>query len=409
MPLFLFIVSWRLWMIHIRTSFVKNIQWKLLEMKIPKEILKTPKAMEQVFASLYSSYSYGPNKYAKYWDGKVEPWFSFEMVGYSGGVYFYVYVPAGNKNMVESSVYSQYPDAEINEIDDYTELLPAYLPNEVYDIWGTELHLANENYLPIRTYFYFEESDEDKRLDPLSAIAEAMSKLKKDEMIWLQFLISPTGEQTGNEWIKEGREKIDEIVGRKKDEKKKEPFLDVYAWAKNFLWAPVEHPTWPSDDKKKEEGKAKILSPDEQELVKAIDNKISRLGFEAFIRFVYIDRQDSFSPANVGAIMGAFHQFNIQNLNRFKPKNLTVFDSLLARIFPRYKNFRVLSKKRKMFDYYKQRRFGKYNKTREEEFSILNTEELATIFHFPTIMVGAPKIRRAEAKKGSPPPGLPIE
>lgn len=409
MPLFLFIVCWRLWLIYVRTLFVKNIKWKLLEIKVPKEILKTPKAMEQVFASIYSSYSYGPNKYAKCWDGKVESWFSFEMVGYEGGVYFYAYVPAGNKNMVESSVYSQYPNAEISEIDDYTELLPAYLPNEVYDVWGTEFHLAAENYLPIRTYPYFEESDEDKRLDPLSAVAEAMSKLKKDEMIWLQLLISPTGEKTGNEWVKEGRDKIDEIVGRKKEEKKK-PFVDIiHAWVKNFLWAPTEYPVWPSGDEKSKETKAKTLSPDEQELIKEISNKISKLGFETFVRFVYIDRRDSFSPANVGAVLGAFHQFNNYNLNGFKTKNITSFDSLLARIFSRYKNFKVLMKKQRIFNWYKQRRFGKYNKTREEEFSVLNIEELATIFHFPTIMVGAPRVRHIEAKKGSPPPGLPIE
>ncbi|MEK9154552.1 MAG: hypothetical protein AAB596_00540 [Patescibacteria group bacterium] len=410
LPIFLFSIFWKVWIIYIRTRTISKIKWKLFEIKVTTEVLKTPKSMEQVIAGLYASYSYGLNWLKKYVDGEVEKRFSLEMVGTSSGVYFYIYAPADSQNLVESAVYGQYPEAEINEVEDYADFVSSVLPNEVYDVFGMELGLARDSFYPIKRYYYFEAMVEEQRIDPIAAISEVMSKLKEDEKIWIQILISPTGSATGNDWKKEGEKKIDEIIGRKKDKKSGGFFSDINVFINNFLWAPVEPPIWPGE-KKPDAPTNRTLSPDEQDLVKEIYNKISYLGFEFLIRFVYIDRQDSFSPANVSAIMGALHQFNTQNLNAFKPNTMTItnYDSLLARIFPSYKKMIVLYKKRRLFNYYKQRRFGQFNKIREEKFSVLNTEELATIFHFPTVIVKAPSLKRVEAKKGSPPSGLPTE
>ena len=39
---------------------------------------------------------------------------------------------------------------------------------------------------------------------------------------------------------------------------------------------------------------------------------------------------------------------------------------------------------------------------------ILNTEELATIYHFPGVTVGAPSMPRLQARRAEPPAGLPV-
>ena len=39
---------------------------------------------------------------------------------------------------------------------------------------------------------------------------------------------------------------------------------------------------------------------------------------------------------------------------------------------------------------------------------ILNTEELATIYHFPTTFVEAPALQRLGSRRGEPPAELPI-
>lgn len=411
LPILLFPLFWNLRMIYIRTRFINDIEWIMLEVKIPKEVFKTPKAMETFFSEMAAIYSFGIKPVDTYLKGRVESWISFEMVGYAGGVHFYIYVPSKYRNLVESAIYAQYSEAEINLSEDYTELLGSVLPNKIYDVWGTGLVLAKENFYPIKTYQYFEEMQEEKRLDPISAISEVMSGLKEGEMIWLQILISPTSALTGNNWQKEGQDKINDIAGKKKDEGKKRGLGGaIYEWMRNLFFAPVKYPDWPGGKKEERPANLKFLDPYEQDVVKAIGNKISKFGFETVIRFVYLDRQDSFSPLNIAAIMGSFQQFGLAHLNSFKPDaTITAKSGWLAHFFSKYKESIEFSKKRRIFDSYRLRRFGKYNKTRLEKFSILTAEELATIYHFPAIMVKAPRLRKVEAKKGEPPAGLPVE
>jgi len=410
LPLFLFCIAWYLYLIYLRTKYIKAIEWSMVELKVPENILKTPKSMEQIFAAMAGIYSFGLTSINVYIEGQVELWISFELVGYSGGVHFYVYFPTKFRNLLESAIYSQYPDAEIHPAQDYTELLGADLPNKTYDLWGTDFILTKESYYPIKTYPYFEEDIEERRVDPIASITEAMSNLKEGEMIWIQILISPTGDFQimPNLWQKEGEEKIGEIAGRPKATKQKS---NAFAeWTRNVILAPSEPPVWGA---KGEETPPllRFLHPGEQEVVKAIANKISKFGFETDIRWIYLDRRDSFSRNNVSTIMGAFHQLRTENLNSFRPnkKTMTLKTGWLPKIFPRYKKFIELSRKKRLFEGYIKRRFGRYNKTRPEKFPILNTEELATIYHFPSAVVAAPKLKKLEAKKGGPPPELPIE
>ncbi len=411
MPLIAFFVAWKLYMMYIRFRYIQSIEWSMVELKIPENILKTPKSMEQIFAGMAAIYSFGFKDVEIYWDGKVEPWISWEMAGYSGGVHFYIYFPTKYRNLLESAIYAQYPNAEIHPTEDYTELLGSVLPNKVYDLWGTGYSLSKENYYPIKTYPEFEEAKEERRVDPIAAITEVMSNLKEGEMVWLQIMISPSDEPSGNFWQKEGLEKIEEIAGRSSNKKGGSFGSTILDWGRNVFWAPSELPTWPGDTKETTQPNLRFLHPAEQDIVKAISNKISKFGFETIVRFIYIDRIDSFTMANVSAVMGAFQQFRAQNLNSFRPdkKTITQKTSWLGKFFPRYKRMFEFSRKRKLFDGYVSRRFGRYNKVRPEKYPILNTEELATIYHFPTMTVEAPRLRKLEAKKGGPPAGLPIE
>ena len=59
LPLIAFFIFWDFWLLYLHVRFVKAITWKLLEIKVPKNVLKTPKAMEQIFAAAHAPYSYG--------------------------------------------------------------------------------------------------------------------------------------------------------------------------------------------------------------------------------------------------------------------------------------------------------------------------------------------------------------
>ena len=219
LPLVLFFVFKDVWFFYIRTLFIRKIKWVILEIKVPRNILKTPKAMEQVFASLYASYSFGMSIWDRIWDGKVEPYISFELVGNEKGIFFYVRIPDDKRNLVEAAIYSQFPDAEIEETEDYVETLPEVLPNKTYDIWGTDLIYVRDYLYPIKTYLKFEEDIDERRIDPISSITEVMSKLKDGEHLWMQYLISPTGSPSGKEIVKEGKELVESLIKGKKPKK----------------------------------------------------------------------------------------------------------------------------------------------------------------------------------------------
>ena len=409
LPLVLFYIFWEFWVYYVFVSYVRAQKWVLLHVRIPELVEKTPKAMEQVFASMYATYSFGLKFLEKYWEGKmVEDSTSFEILGINGGIYFQIRVLERYRNIIESAIYSQYPDAEITQGDDLVQLsFPKVLPNKVYDLWGTDYHLSKEDPYPIRTHEYFEEAQKEKRLDPIAAMVEVMSKLKEGEMLWIQILIRPTDDA----WQKKGIELRDKIMGRKKLSPKSF-FADIGDWIRNLTLAPIQEPVWTKGEEKQERPLSMmLLSPGERDAVEAIENKIGKLGFETALRFVFVDRRDSFSPLNVSAMMGAFNQFNNFNLNSLRPNLKTITQAagiknkivyFFATQFSFIKRRVVWYRKRRLWEscirlYWPRKR------------SILHIEELATIDHIPSIAVESPLLRRVLTKKGEPPAGLPTD
>ncbi|MEK7086845.1 MAG: hypothetical protein AAB935_01150, partial [Patescibacteria group bacterium] len=194
-PLLLLSVFLDTWLLYRRSKYINSIVWKTLELKVPKTVIKSPRAMEQVFAALHGTYSFGIRFWNKWWKGEVEGWMSFEMVGRAHGVHFFVRTPEGFRNLIESAIYAQYSDVEIVEVQDYISQFPPSLPDKTYDIFGGDFILAKENAYPILTYPHFEEPGrvpEERRLDPIAHLVEVMSNLKESEAIWLQLLIRPT-------------------------------------------------------------------------------------------------------------------------------------------------------------------------------------------------------------------------
>jgi hypothetical protein len=382
LPVFLAAVFWTLRLYQKRMEFISKIDWIILEINPPKDLVKTPKAMEQVFSALYGIYSFGIKAHDKYLDGKVDLWLSLEMMGRGGGIHFYVRCAKQHRNLVESAIYAQYPDAEITETFDYVDEMPSVLPNETWDLWGTGFTFAADSAYPIRTYPYFEEVKEEKRIDPISTISEAMSKLKDDEMIWIQLLISPIGPQTGEDFKKEGDKTIQKIVDSTREPKGSAETISLGMWK---------------------------LTPSQQDVIKAIGAKVSKLAFHTCLRFVYIDKKNEFTMSNVSSVMSSFQLYNTRDMNAFRPDKLvTAYSEWWGRLFPWYKKYVIASKKRKLFDYYRKRRFGYSGKMFEEKLPTLNTEELATIFHFPAGIVKAPKLQTIYSRKGEPPVNLPI-
>lgn len=393
-PLVLIKAIYALWLEYVKKKFLKKVEYTIFEIKIPRNIEKSFKSMEDIFAALHSIQISKPNWKERVFQGKTQLWLSAEILGNGEGVSFYIRTPKEYKNLVESNLYAQYPDLEINEVDDYTSVFATSLPNKFWDLWGLDLMLIQPSPYPIQTYPYFESHKDEKIIDPLASLFETVSKLNPDEKIWIQILFKPADDSCK----KEGESIVAKLIG-KKEPVPRSYFDYILEFFYHLFRAPITPPEWWEESASPgSPGSVQNLTPGEKEIIEAIQRKISKLLFDVTIRFVYIDRRDAFTRLNITSVMGFFRQFNTLHLNGFKPYK----PSIPKAKWP-FKEQKEFWKKTVLFKNYLKRKFNSSTKM------VLNTEELATLFHFPVTVVEAPMLKRIEAKKGEPPINLPIE
>ncbi len=378
-----------------QSKFRNEIEWDIFEIKVPREIEKGPKAMEQFFASLWTLYNTPSNWKEKYIDGEITLWHSFEIVGSGGIIHFFIRTPKKFRHSVESMLYAQYPEIEIGSAKDYISGLPDSLGglNQInYDLFGTEIKLRNPAPNPINTYMAFEEKGGEERIiDPISVILELLSKLRPEEKAWIQIIIKPINP----EWQKEGEQVMKQI---KESAVMKPPATPG-----------VQQPSISFS----------LLTPAEEEKLKSVSRKVSKQGFETLIRIMYLAPKDIFNKNMWKNLVGYFNQYS-SSLNYFALNVASITGAKWYKwpfIFP---GKRTESKKRLFFYRYRARyipeetflgRLNDPNKTDmnpRSSISILNTEELATLFHPPTnVVLTAPTMERVESKKVSPPGYIP--
>ncbi len=399
-PIILFFAWRNVWLRWVQEQYAQKIGWVTLELKIPHSVEQTPKGMEQVFAGLHSIKS-GINFKEKWWDGKYQQHISLEIVGIAGVAHFFIRTPAQYKKLIQSQIYAQYKNAEINEAEDYAPRIPPHIPDEHYDVWGTELVFTKEDAYPIRVYRFFEEpATERKFIDPLASLVEVLGELGKDEQLWVQYLIRPTGD----EWQKEGQRLIDKLIGKKNAKKKTDNvFEEVFQFFYDLalaIFVPPKHAEKSPEEKATPETLMQHLSPGMKDVVAALEESISKHGFETLIRILYIARKESFSPHNISAVLGSFKQFSTYNLNGFKPnKKITPDIDYL------FKKTRELLRKKLLYQWARERSF---DDIRARQRMIMNIEELATVYHVPSITLEVPTLPKIMAKKAEPPAELPI-
>ncbi len=394
--------SW-IWLPAKQLKYLKSIDYILLAIDVPKENVQSPKAVEAIFSTLWGSYS-GPNKKQKYIDGQLVPPFSLEIVSIDGYIQYLIRTPRHFRDMVEAAIFSQYPDAQITEVNDYVPTIDQKYPSDEYQIWGTELKLFKENAYPIRTYPFFEHSLSQEFKDPMAALLEVFSKLGQGEQAWLQFVITAVKPA---DWLSEAEKTVARLIGAKVPYKKTwadritDPILNFFHWLADttVVTAEKNDPITPST----ELNNLMYLTPGEQNQLSAIQMKMSKLGFECSMRYIYVAKKKNYQPAKgINPVFGAINQFNTLDLNSFVPngKTLTSVDYFFVKS-------RVAKRQNNLLRRYRDRinQAGSVTKP-----FILNIEELATVFHFPdTEVVKTPLIKKTESKRSEPPTSLPVE
>src|SRR3989338_5015958 len=224
-------------------------------------------------------------------------------------------------------------------------------PSEVWDRGAytsvMELKLAGPPYYPIKTY-------EDLGVDTLSAITSTMSKLGENEAIALQVVIEPSG----GGWRNQGHRFLGGVRARQADPQKN---VNI-----------------------------------DPEFLEGVEKKIGKVGFDVAIRLVSLAENKVNADAHLQNVVSAFEQFTNANYNRFKKKTFTSSKKLIDDFIYRRLHVRDISIPLLHISLYK-------------DVSVLNTEELATVFHFPNKNVQTPKIVWLGARRSAAPLNLPKE
>jgi len=151
------------------------------------------------------------------------------------------------------------------------------------------------------------------------------------------------------------------------------------------------------DQRQEREPTFMMLSPGTQDAVKAIERNVGKLGYRVNLRFTYVAKKDLFNKARVAEFFGAIRQFNSEHLNSLVP-NMETMPDVQMKPFATQRNYR---RKRLLDRHYRFRLFRKKTFT-------FNSEELATVFHFPGSLVAkAPSVSRIDSKRAEPPAALP--
>jgi hypothetical protein len=384
LSLVLVLLFWKMWVGYVRAKFIAKMDWVLLELRLPKEINKSPMAMELVIQELFQTFNEA-NFIDKYWKGGVRPWHSLELVSIEGQVHFFVYILKGSRKGFESALYSQYPNVEVHEVPDYTRQLQ-YEGDDDWKLWGCEFKLTKPDPYPIKTYVDYgldKDPKEEFKIDPMTPTLEFLGSLEKGEQVWLQILIR----------------------AHKKENKKKGAWFEKTDKWEDEAKEEIEKIIKDSMPKDVEDAKPSLMNvtPRKKDAIEALERSVSKVPFDVGMRGIYLAHKDVFSPSRIGGVIGSVKQYSSIDLNGFKPTNTTG----VTYPWQDFRGMRVGAKKRFMFDAFRRRSW--FHSPYKQPHFVLNTEELATMYHMPGGVAETPTFRRIESRKAEPPVGLPVD
>lgn len=352
------------WQNRRKTKWALETEHTLLMIEVPKENEKKELSAEQMFASLHGILR-PKSQLVK--EGALQEHIGLEIAATEGQIRFYIWTPKHLRDYVEGQIYAQYPNVIVREgAEDYT-----LKDLGERQIEGGELLLTKSAVLPIKTFPSFE-------VDPLAGITAVLAGLNGvGEEMWIQILARPIDDS----WQEKGMKTIDEIKGGKKPSFMKELRSGLLAIPAhiftNFLSALAAPP---AEAEKKPDKKE--LSTGQQAVVKAIEEKVSKLGYEVKIRLAYIGTDMEQGQQRLQALVGGFKQFNTTNLNGF-----TIGPTKQGEAFQQEYRARLFM----------------------DNGATLNIEELASLYHLPHKSVETPNMVWVSGKTGEPPANLPIE
>lgn len=322
--------------------------------------------MEQVFTNFLYLKKPGILKRFFGWAPRI----AFEVASQVGGndISFYVAVPKELGTGFEKYVQGVFPRAFVERVpEDYTIFEPGG------QTAGAYLRLAQSPFLPLNTYKNLEK-------DPLSSITNTLSKINADEGAAVQLIIRPVNQYS---WKEKGQKLLRKIKeGKPIDVAIREAgrhwFLEIIF----DLFSPKANEKQLKDQAMTQGQAYAGLKVDDRSL-QVVQEKLQKQVFETNIRLISSAQNKERAEEIIGHLEGSFGQFALSSWNNFYAKGL--------------KGERL----RKFAYDFSFRRFNQKQK------NLLNVEELASVYHFPTHYLETPYIKGIKSGAAAPPSELP--
>lgn len=298
------------------------------------------------------------------------PYISLEISNPSNSeeIFFYVAIPKKFRETIEKQIHSYFPNASIEKVSEYTIFSPRSRTATAV------LVLKNKYALPLKTYEHMD-------VDPLNEITNSLSKLNtKEEGASLQLVLVPAG----NEWRSLGHSIAHNMQqGKQLKDAHSNSVMGKIGKEFGSGISEVISPASKKETGLTHEEKHIQLTPEEQELIKNIEGKSNKTGFKVNLRLVASANTQERADEILAQMENAFSQFENPGINYFKVKKRAKSKEVSYNYI--FRNFE------------------------EENSIILNSEEIASIFHFPISTTETPNIKWLKSGSAAPPVNIPAE
>jgi len=275
--------------------------------------------------------------------------FSFEIVASEKLISFYVLAGQEQARYLQQQIQAYYPDASMEEVNDYNIFHPDA------SVLGGYMITKKHYIFPLKTYKTME-------IDPLNSILNVMSKLEVNEGMSIQFVVRSsrgTWHRQAGEVVRKAYQtnSTSEAFSSLGGSKVLTGFINLLKTSKPKK--PEEINT-PQEQKK--------LTSMEEEMLKEIEQKNSKAGLDVNIRVVVSARDKGQAQVyldNIASVMSQYNHYDYGNN----------FNSRF-----------VKRGQKKIINDFIYRRFD------EKISRLLNTEELASMYHFPLKGAETPNI-----------------
>ena len=387
---------------------------KILEVRIPETGQETLASMEALLEMI--SYGSGEGRwFPVWWNGKKRVLYSFEIMSKGGVVSFIIHTRANIAEAVSSAIYSFYPKAQVTEADDY--VYDFEYDEEEYEVFSIEWKFKEDNALPIKTYVEFQtlrqpvvalDKTMQQPIDPIAALYDFFGSISGDEQLWVQYVFRT------------------QKYSRAEEGATDDPLVREY-WKKQKFPEEV-HDALVALEKKvrggREEGSDPVVLNAAEERLREIGARIAeKQALEVGIRSLYIAKKGAFDRGRIPPFLSVYKLTNAAD-NTLVPQGTILDDvSHIPALEPPRRDKEEA--KKQLLQLYRDRMFwfapalrefqasdvtrkGVDGPTLKRVATVMSTETLATVCHFPTGYIKTPTVRRVLSTEVEPPENLPI-